>query len=183
MSRAYAKRASCPGRAAMTEYASRPGLNPHYGTPPIPSGGSDGASRGIVGGRGGLVADGMACAPSHGHGRFVPDTRGVLRAVGFKPIRPRAYGGVYPCHHLDCVGSLGWTVSCCAILDTVMVRRAPVELPSDPGGSQAGGPGRLCRAGMNTEVGAVYDAALERLSRSGVTIEAVEWPELDEIRG
>jgi len=36
---------------------------------------------------------------------------------------------------------------------------------------------------MNTEVGAVYDAALERLSRSGVTIEAVEWPELDEIPG
>jgi aspartyl-tRNA(Asn)/glutamyl-tRNA(Gln) amidotransferase subunit A len=177
------------GRAAMTEFAfSGLGLNPHYGTPAnpfrqeerrIPGGSSAGAAV--------AVADGMACAA------IGTDTGGSCRIpaafcglVGFKPSSGRVpTAGVYPLSTtLDCVGPLGWTVSCCATLDAVMSGAAPADLPRrSPAGLRLAALGGYARAGMGAEVGAIYDAALDRLSRSGVTIEAVEWPELDEIPG
>lgn len=118
------------GRTNMSEFAyTGLGVNPHYGTPlnawdrssaRIPGGSSSGAAV--------AVTDGMAVAS------IGTDTGGSCRIpaalcglVGFKPTAGRipTTGMVPLSPSYDAVGSLAWSVDCCARLDQVL-RGAPV---------------------------------------------------------
>ncbi len=165
------------GHTAMTELAfSGIGANPHYGTPVNPC--SDRAARipgGSSAGAAVSVASGMASA---GLGT---DTGGSCRipaafcgVVGFKPTAARVpRDGVYPLSTtLDCVGSLGHSVRCCATLDVLMAGEADRGLAEpDPAHLTfcvLEGP---VLDGLAPTVAAAFEAALGRLSVAGVRLE------------
>jgi aspartyl-tRNA(Asn)/glutamyl-tRNA(Gln) amidotransferase subunit A len=177
------------GRTNMTEFAySGLGINPHYGTPlnpyqrergRIPGGSSSGAAV--------SVSDGMALAA------VATDTGGSARIpaafcglTGFKPTAARiSLRGTFPLSpSLDSVGAIGATVECCANLDAVM---AGTDWQSPP--EAEGAPLRLgmvmdyVDAGMDAQVAHAYERALATLSRRGVRIQPVRFPELLELPG
>ena len=173
------------GRTNMTEFAySGLGLNPHHGTPlnpydrkigRIPGGSSAGAAV--------SVTDGMALAA------IGTDTGGSCRIpaamcglTGFKPTALRVpLAGVLPLSNsLDSVGPLAPTVTCCAMLDAVL---SGGEIYAPPQVSIA----RL-RIGILTNyvtddiddtVGRTYEAALNTLSKAGVSMTDIKLADLD----
>ncbi len=176
------------GRTNMTEFAySGLGLNSHYDTPRspwdrengrIPGGSSSGTAV--------AVADGMAVV---GLGT---DTGGSCRIpaafcgiVGYKPTARRIpLDGVTPLSFsLDSIGPLGRTVDCCAIVDDIFAGGSGVISEDDT-------PPELIRLGvlsdsvlddMDATVGAAYHDALMALSKTGVTLVEVPFPELNEL--
>ncbi len=175
------------GRTNMSEFAySGLGLNPHYGTPlnpydrqlgRLPGGSSSGAAV--------SVSDGMALVA------VGTDTGGSVRIpaafcglTGFKPTADRILmQGVFPlAPSLDSVGAIGATVDCCAILDAVMT-----GVEWQPATSLQGVPQRLgvvmdyVTGDMDAHVARAFEHALTALSRSGVLIEEVRFPELAEL--
>lgn len=180
------------GRTTMTEFAfSGLGLNPHYGTPASPW---DRTARRIPGGSSSgsavAVADGMAAA---GLGT---DTGGSCRIpaafcniVGFKPTAARVpLDGIVPlAPSLDSVGPLANTVDCATIIDSILAG-SPVgtDLPA----SGRGPTPAAIRLGVLTDflfddldetVAARFDAAASKLSKAGVSITEVGFPELNEL--
>ncbi|HEY4143309.1 MAG TPA: amidase [Pseudolabrys sp.] len=174
------------GRTNMTEFAySGLGINPHYGTPlnpfdrehgRIPGGSSSGAAV--------SVADGMAVI---GLGT---DTGGSCRIpaalcgiVGFKPTARRVpMQGVMPLSpSLDSVGSLGWTVACCAAVDAVLAGEPMPPLGYAVKDIRLGIPSAYVFDGMDRATAAAFDAAISRLSTAGAAIVKLETPELSEI--
>ncbi|WP_366554055.1 amidase [Aquibaculum sediminis] len=173
------------GRTNMTEFAySGLGLNPHYGTPGnpadrsrIPGGSSSGAAV--------SVADGMAVAA------IGSDTGGSVRIpsalcglVGFKPTARRIPldGAVPLATSLDSIGPLAQSVACCALLDAIMAGERPSELTARPLRSlRFAVPRHYMLEEMDETVAAAFSAALTRLSAAGVTIEEIDFPELDEL--
>jgi len=175
------------GATNMTEFAySGLGINPHYGTPlnpfergrrRIPGGSSSGA---VV-----AVSDGFAA------GSIGTDTGGSCRIpaalcglVGFKPTAariPRA--GVYPlAPSLDSVGTLGASVTTCAILDAVLagdVYREPKPLPLR--GLHLAVPQQLVLNDMDIHVSEAFQAALERLRKLGVQVTDLQLSELEQL--
>ncbi|WP_255701229.1 amidase family protein [Chromobacterium sp. Beijing] len=111
------------GRTNMSEFAcSSLGLNPHYGTPRNP-GDPERVAGGSSSGAAVSVALGMGVAA------LGSDTGGSARIpaafcglVGFKPTAKRVpMQGCLPLSpSLDSIGTLGRSVSCCAILDAVL---------------------------------------------------------------
>jgi aspartyl-tRNA(Asn)/glutamyl-tRNA(Gln) amidotransferase subunit A len=176
------------GRTNMTEFAySGLGINPHYGTPlnpfdrkhgRIPGGSSSGAAV--------SVTDGMAAV---GLGT---DTGGSCRIpaalcgiVGFKPTARRIpMQGVMPLSpSLDSVGSLGWTVACCAAVDAVLAGE-----PMPPPGRAAkdirlGIPSVYVFDDVDRATAAAFETTISRLSAAGVTVVDLQTPELSEIPG
>lgn len=177
------------GRTNMTEFAySGLGINPHFGTPlnpydrqngRIPGGSSSGAAV--------SVSDGMALAA------VATDTGGSARIpaalcglTGLKPTAARIpIQGTFPLSpSLDSVGAIGATVECCAILDAVMagsVWQAPGEV--DGAQLRLGMVMDYVTADLDAPVSRAYERALAKLSRCGVRIEPVRFPELHELPG
>ena len=176
------------GRTNMTEFAfSGLGLNPHYGTPRnpwdrergrIPGGSSSGAAV--------SVTDGMAVA---GLGT---DTGGSCRipaamcgTVGFKPTARRvSRQGVIPLSFsLDSVGSLANTVSCCAVIDSVVAdAETGAELPDWPLRAMRIGILRnYVVDGLDNEVANAFDTALARLSAAGASLSDLTIGELESL--
>ena len=175
------------GRTNMTEFAySGLGLNSHFGTPlnpferevgRIPGGSTSG---GAV-----SVADGMVPAT------IGTDTGGSCRIpaafcgiVGFKPTARRvSRKGAFPLSEsLDSIGPLASSVSCCAVLDSV--------LSNGPGEDEDSYPAtNLCLGviegyvdeKLDASVASAYSATLTRLSQKGVRLKPVAIPELSEL--
>jgi aspartyl-tRNA(Asn)/glutamyl-tRNA(Gln) amidotransferase subunit A len=165
------------GRTNMTEFAySGLGLNPHYGTPLNPFDRRTGRiPGGSTSGGGVAVADGMAPAS------IGTDTGGSCRIpaaftgiVGFKPTAHRVpREGVVPLSPtLDSVGPLAHSVQCCATLDAIMSGAEPQGLSAHlTRETRLLLPTTLVLDQMDETVALVFERALDRLSRSGITIE------------
>ncbi|WP_345795930.1 amidase [Castellaniella sp. MT123] len=173
------------GHTNMTEFAfSGLGINPHYGTPSSPW---DRAARRIPGGSssgaGVSVADGMAVAA------LGTDTGGSVRIpsafcglTGFKPTASRVRSaGTFPlATSLDSIGPLSASVTCCAILDSILASDEP-RTPNAPP------PSRLRLAitptlvldGADDTVRAAFAAAIEQLRAAGATVDTLDIPEFD----
>ena len=174
------------GRTNMSEFAfSGLGVNPHYGTPlsvwdrqsgRVPGGSSSGAAV--------SVADGMA------HGAIGTDTGGSCRIpaafnglVGYKPTARRVplQGAVPLSSSLDSIGPLARSVSCCAILDSVMAQSAAPSLERDGvAGLNFAVPDRMVLDGMDATVAAAFELALSRLSAAGARVQTIAVPEFSE---
>ncbi|MCC6890582.1 MAG: amidase [Hyphomicrobiales bacterium] len=175
------------GRNNMTEFAySGLGMNHHFGTPAnpwrrderrIPGGSSSGAAV--------AVADAMAVSA------LGTDTGGSCRipaalsgVTGFKPTAARVpRDGVVPLStSLDSVGPLAASVSCCAILDSI-VAGEPIEEPAAlaVAGLRVGLVGRYAMNGIDDTVAAAWERSLGRLSAAGARIMEIGLDVLDEI--
>jgi aspartyl-tRNA(Asn)/glutamyl-tRNA(Gln) amidotransferase subunit A len=164
------------GRTNMVEFAfGTTGINPHYGTPRnpwdratgrIPGGSSSGAAV--------AQADGM-CVMALGS-----DTRGSVRIpaafcgiTGFKPTTRRVpREGAFPLSYtLDSIGPLANSVACCAVYDSILAGE-PVAPLSDVSvkGLRFLVPKTEVRDGLDREVAAAFDSALERLKSAGAVL-------------
>lgn len=175
------------GRTNMVEFAyAGIGLNPHFGTPRIPY---DRATGRIPGGStsGGAVsvADDMAAVA------LGSDTGGSCRIpaafcgiTGYKPTASRVpLDGLTPLSFsLDSAGPLSNSVDCCAIIDAVMAGDPLREnTPLDPKHLRFAIPQTLMMDGVDADVGAAFERAVQRLSDAGVTIEQIAFSELGEL--
>lgn len=175
------------GRTNMTEFAySGVGLNCHYGTPRnpydrktgrIPGGSSSGAAV--------SVTDGMAVAA------IGTDTGGSVRIpaslcglTGFKPTARRIpIEGVWPlCYSLDSVGPLAASVSCCALIDSVLAGEDPGVPKAIPAkGLHLAVPRTLVMDDLGNDVAAGFERTLSTLSEAGATLTDIDFSELGEI--
>ncbi|MDP6773055.1 MAG: amidase [Rhodospirillales bacterium] len=177
------------GKTNMTEFAySGLGINPHYGTPLNPH---DRAAGRIPGGStsGGAVsvADGMAGAT------LGTDTGGSCRIpaalcgiVGFKSTAKRIpREGVVPLSaSFDSVGPLANSVSCCAIVDSVVAGRQVKDAEPFPAdGLRLSAPRSYVLDDLDDHVARTYEHALRRLSEAGARITEIALDELTEIPG
>ncbi len=169
------------GRTNMVEFAfSGLGLNPHYGTPKnpwdratgrIPGGSSSGAAV--------SVSDGMAAM---GLGT---DTGGSVRIpaalcglTGFKPTARRiARDGTFPLSTtLDSIGPIAPSVSCCALIDSVLAGAAPLVPPALPlKGLRLGVVQDYVLDGLDSGVAEAFGKALARLSQAGASVTDVRF--------
>lgn len=175
------------GTTNMTEFAfGGLGLNPHFGdcrnpydreTGRVPGGSSSGAAV--------SVSDGMVAAA------LGTDTAGSVRIpasmcglAGFKPTKARVpTDGLFPLSTtLDSVGPLAPTVNCCALVDAVfagdpVVAPDPVSLE----GLRFAVPDTLVTDDLEPAVATAFENALSALSRAGVRLSEVPFPELGEL--
>ena len=173
------------GRTNMVEFAfGTTGINPHYGTPKspwdrktgrIPGGSSSGA--------GVAQADGM-CAMALG-----TDTRGSVRipaafngVTGFKPTARRVpRDGAFPLSYtLDSIGPLANSVACCAAYDAILAGEPLEPLPELPAkGLRFLVPKTEVREGLDREVEAAFNRAVEKLRSAGAVITEKAVPAFD----
>ncbi|OWT54502.1 amidase [Candidimonas nitroreducens] len=169
------------GRTNMSEFAfSGLGLNPHYGTPCIPhdperiAGGS--TSGGAV-----SVAGGMAVSA------LGTDTGGSIRIPaafcglsGFKPTAGRVpLGGTVPLSAtLDSAGSIAHSIACCAAMDAVLSGQTLDTRPAELAGLRLYVTRDFVSDGLDSTVALAFEAALERLVRSGARVVWFDFPEL-----
>jgi aspartyl-tRNA(Asn)/glutamyl-tRNA(Gln) amidotransferase subunit A len=173
------------GRTNMVEFAfGTTGINPHYGTPKspwdrktgrIPGGSSSGA--------GVAQADGM-CVMALGS-----DTRGSIRipaafcgVTGFKPTARRVpREGAFPLSTtLDSVGPLANSVACCAAYDAILAGEPLEPLPELPAkGLRFLVPKTEVREGLDREVEAAFNRAVEKLRSAGAVITEKAVPAFD----
>ncbi|ARQ02488.1 aspartyl-tRNA(Asn)/glutamyl-tRNA(Gln) amidotransferase subunit A [Pseudorhodoplanes sinuspersici] len=173
------------GKTNMTEFAlSGLGLNPHYGTPAspwqretrrIPGGSSSGA--GIS------VAYNMAIAA------IGTDTGGSIRIpaaicglVGFKPTAATIpQRGMLPLSRsFDSIGPIARDVSTCATIYSVLSGQqqtslTPLPLPS----IRLGVVKNIVLDDLDAQVAKTYEAALSRLSATGIQLQDMALPVLD----
>ena len=175
------------GKTNMTEFAySGLGMNAHYGTPRSPFDRSAGRiPGGSTSGGAVSVADGMTVAT------IGTDTGGSCRIpaafcgiVGFKPTSTRVSkrGAIPLSQTLDSVGPLARTVSCCAVLDSILSGGDGEDEESYPVSNLCLGviEGYVDEK-LDEAVAAAYQAALSRLSQKGVRLKPLGIPELSEL--
>ena len=176
------------GRTNMTEFAySGLGLNSHF---PAPASTWDRAEGRVPGGSssgtGVAVADGMAVA---GLGT---DTGGSCRipaafnnVVGYKPTARRVpLDGIVPLSlSLDSVGPLARSVTCCAIVDDVFAGGDGSAVPAAKPVAEVriGALSDVVFDGIDADIRAGYEDALERLRSAGIHVEPAPFPELAEL--
>lgn len=175
------------GRTNMTEFAfSGLGLNPHYGTPLSPWQRQDGhIAGGSTSGGAASVADGMA------HAALGTDTGGSCRIpaaftglVGFKPTASRVPtdGAVPLSRTLDCVGPLARSVTCCAILDSILSNEALRPLQArELNAIRMLVPTTFALDDLDPRVACAFERTLQILSETGVHITRAAIPELSQI--
>lgn len=176
------------GRNTMTEFAyTGLGMNPHTGNPAAPferatspriSGGS--SSGGAV-----AVADGMA------HAALGTDTGGSCRIpaafcglVGFKPTARRVpRTGAFPLSTtLDSIGPIARSVACCATLDAILSGGDAPPLAARPvEGLRLLVPTTVALDGLDANVAAAFEAAVDALAKAGARIVSVPFPEFGEV--
>lgn len=175
------------GRTNMTEFAfSGIGINPHYGTPKniydrsygrVPGGSSSGAAISITD----LMAHGALGTDTGGSCRIPAAFNGI---VGFKPTARRVplAGAFSLSTTLDSIGPLARSVSCCAILDSVLAgvesiapRRRPVL------GLRVAIPTAYVMNDMDSDVADAFEKTLKQLEKAGAVLEEVAFPEIDAI--
>lgn len=172
------------GKNNMTEFAySGLGVNAHFGTPVnpldeetarIPGGSSSGAA----------VAVSRSMVPA----AIGSDTGGSCRipaafcgTVGFKPTSTRVSKcGIIPLSHtFDCVGPLANSVSCTAILDSILSGGDGDDVESFPNdGIRIGVLDGYVTEKVDETVGAAYQEALTRLAKFGVRLTPLKIPQL-----
>jgi aspartyl-tRNA(Asn)/glutamyl-tRNA(Gln) amidotransferase subunit A len=175
------------GKTNMTEFAySGLGVNPHYGTPLSPW---DRARGHIPGGStsGGAVSVADRMAPA----TVGTDTGGSCRIpaafcgiVGFKPTQGRvSLKGAFPlAPSLDSVGPLATSVSCCAVLDSVLAGGpGDDERPHPLAGLPIGVIEGYADESLDASVAAAFADALTRLAKAGAKLMPVRAPELAEL--
>ena len=174
------------GRNNMTEFAySGVGLNPHYGTPRspydretgrIPGGSSSGA--------GVAVADGMVPlaigSDTGGSCRIPASYNGV---VGYKSSTGRvSIKGAYPLSKtLDSIGPLAMSVDCCAIADAVMAGDWDGQIAEPRHRLRFAVPRDYFAGVIDETVSAAFERAVAHLSKAGILIEEVAFPELNQL--
>ncbi len=178
------------GRTNMTEFAyGAHGTNAHYGTP---LNAFDRVSKRIPGGStsGGAVSvtDGMAAAT------IGSDTGGSVRIpaalcglAGYKPTQSRVpLQGTFPLSHTrDSIGPLGFSASCCVLLDAAMAGEA-IDLPAAAHlrGVLFGVPTTIMLDQLAPQVERDFERALSVLSAAGAVIKEFPFTELqDEVDG
>ena len=175
------------GHTNMTEFAySGLGINPHYGTAKnpwdrktgrIPGGSSAGAAI--------SVTDGMASFA------LGSDTGGSIRIpssfcglTGFKPTQKRVPASeAYPLvPTLDTAGPLAHTVTCCAIVDSILSGEEPKPLISKSlKDLRLAVPQTLVLEDLDQHVTSCFSRALNKLSAAGAKIIDIPFTELEEI--
>ena len=175
------------GKNNMTEFAySGLGVNAHFGTPlnphdanveRVPGGSSSGAAV--------SVAQGMVPAA------IGTDTGGSCRipaafcgTVGFKPTSDRVSktGAIPLSPTLDCIGPLATSVSCCAVLDSILSGGNGKDVPSfAEGGLRIGVLEGYVVEYLDETVAKAYKETLTRLSSSGVRLTPFTIAELAEL--
>jgi aspartyl-tRNA(Asn)/glutamyl-tRNA(Gln) amidotransferase subunit A len=175
------------GRTNMTEFAySGIGINPHFGTPKnpwdrktgrIPGGSSAGAAV--------SVTDGMSSFA------LGSDTGGSIRIpssfcglTGFKPTTRRVPAtGAYPLvPTLDTAGPLAPTVSCCAILDSILTGEEP-KTPHTITVTKLrlAVPQTLVLDNLDKQVSSCFSKTLQTLSAAGAHIIDIPFAALGDI--
>lgn len=175
------------GTTNMSEFAfSGIGINPHYGTPRnpydretgrVPGGSSSGAAI--------SVTDGMAVAA------IGTDTGGSIRIpsalcglTGFKPTARRVSAeGVVPLStSLDSIGPLASSVTCCAIIDSIISGEG-FEVPNEAPikGLRLAVPQTVVLSDMDETVARAFSRALDALSRAGAVITDIPLEEFAEV--
>lgn len=175
------------GKNNMTEFAySGLGLNSHFPAPFNPFERSVGR---IPGGStsGGAVAVADAMVPA----ALGTDTGGSCRIpaafcgiVGFKPTARRISkrGAIPLSESLDSVGPLASSVSCCAVLDSILAAGEGADEASFPEtGLCLGVIEGYVDEKLDSAVAAAFSAALTRLSHRGVRLKPASIPELAEL--
>jgi aspartyl-tRNA(Asn)/glutamyl-tRNA(Gln) amidotransferase subunit A len=162
------------GKVNLSEFAySGLGLNPHYGTPRNPRGGTQHrAPGGSSSGSGVSIAAGLApCSIGSDTGGSVRVPAALNGVTGYKSSEGRiSKAGVFPLSEtLDTVGPLARSVEDCVLLDmalrgavTTEVRRASLADLSLVVATN------LVFDGADDAVAANFDTALSRLSAAGV---------------
>ena len=175
------------GRTAMSEFAySGVGLNPHLGTPGnshdperIPGGSSSGGAVAVAFG----IADAALGSDTGGSIR-IPAAFNAL--AGFKPTQaavPRE--GTFPlAATYDSVGPLAPDVRTCAALHAVLHavlsgEARPQREARRPADLRLAVLRNVVTAGMDRQVAADFEAALEALSAAGATLVDLEFPPLE----
>ncbi len=175
------------GKTNMTEFAySGLGINGHFGTPlnpferdqqRIPGGSTSGGAVSV----GDRMAQATIGTDTGGSCRIPAALCGI---VGFKPTSTRiSQRGVIPLStSLDSVGPLAHSVSCCAVLDSILAggwgededsfRIASVRLGVIDG---------YVTDHVDRHVGRCYEEALTRLSRRGANLTPIKIDELSEL--
>ncbi len=176
------------GTTNMTEFAMGGlGINPHYGTPlnpydrntgRIPGGSSAGAAVAIT--------DKMA------FGSIGSDTAGSIQMpaslcgiTGFKPTARRVPldGSVPLAPSLDSIGPLANSVSCCILIDSVISGQKYIPLMGLPAKKiRLAIPQDYVLNDLDLDVSNAFSSALTRLSKAGIELKEVAFPEFDEIK-
>lgn len=189
VARLIAAGAVITGTTNMSEFAfSGIGINPHYGTPKnpydratgrVPGGSSSGAAV--------SVTDGMAVAA------IGTDTGGSIRIpsalcglTGFKPTARRvSAAGVVPLStSLDSIGPLASSVTCCAIIDSIISGSGESVPEASPiRGLRLAVPQTIVLDGMDKTVAGAFQRALSTLSSAGALITEIDIPEFNALAG
>jgi aspartyl-tRNA(Asn)/glutamyl-tRNA(Gln) amidotransferase subunit A len=181
------------GRTNMTEFAfSGLGTNSHYGDPRCPferdtKNRSNGrVAGGSSSGSAVSISDGMAPAT------IGSDTGGSTRApaafcgiVGLKPTTTRMPShGVFPLSRLfDAAGPMANSVSCCAILDSLMAGGTGEEdAPFAVKGLRLALPKGYLFEDLDPHVAKSFAAAIDRLSAAGANIVDISLAEIEAMR-
>lgn len=172
----------CIGRTNMSEFAfSGLGINPHYGTPRnplstdghrLPGGSSSGAGVAVAAG---LVP--VAIGTDTGGSVRIPAAfNGV---VGYKASRGRySMRGVYPlAKSLDSLGPLTRTVQDAVWVDAAMRGRTAADVQRVPLSSLSlVVPETVFFDGIEDEVAAAFEQAVDRLVRAGASVRRQAFP-------
>lgn len=175
------------GRTNMDEFGfAGLGINPHYGTPRAPWNRAQGhLPGGSSAGAGVSVADGL-CVAAVG-----TDTGGSIRVpaafcgvTGFKPTAERipTEGSLPLSFSLDSIGPLGQSVSCCAIMDSVL-SATPYEplTPLEYHHLRIAVPKDVVFNGLDQQVSQRINASILALTNRGAQIERIELPEFNQL--
>jgi aspartyl-tRNA(Asn)/glutamyl-tRNA(Gln) amidotransferase subunit A len=189
VARLRAAGAALIGHTNMTEFAfSGVGINPHHGTPPNPGTAALDATPRIPGGStsGGAVsvATGAAWAA------LGSDTGGSIRIpaalmglVGFKntqALTPLA-GSIALAPSLDTACAMTLSVRDAVLLHEVLAARTLLLLDRAPSSWRLALPRTVMLDGLQAPVSAAFERAVQTLRGTGMQIEEIDLPELDQL--
>ncbi len=181
------------GRTNMTEFAfSGLGTNSHYGDARSPFD-RDPTTPNIGRISGGSSSGSAVCISDHmAPATIGSDTGGSTRVpaafcgiVGFKPTTTRMpSAGIFPLSpSFDAAGPMGNSVSCCAILDSLMAGGAGMdEPPFSVRGLRLALPQGYLFEDLEDHIATSFTAAIDRLSRAGADIIDIKIPEIEALR-